>query len=309
MDDTQILHEYVFAYPANRMQRWFERRREWDQIYFGKNLPGENRVIESLTRPDSLFLSAAAQNNHEKLKPLYNWFTSKLEFRSGLSDRSHDRTIDLCLKNEETKKLVLRLLGAADLGIVGMDLREEEQELPPEANAFTQKLEALIKEIEPKFSMNRTRKHRAISLHHSCDGDRAVSIPLHDESTGTLAYLAILGPIVEVLATGGVLCVDELDASLHPLLLEEIVKIFNQDDRNPMAAQLIFNTHTTDLLGRSVLRRDEIWFTEKDNTGATRLYPLSDFKPRKDENLQRGYIQGRYGATPVANLKVSREDL
>ena len=77
------------------------------------------------------------------------------------------------------------------------------------------------------------------------------------------------------------------------------VKIFNQENHNPHGAQLIFNTHTTDLLSKPVLRRDQIWFTEKDNTGATRLYPLSDFKPRRDENLQRGYSQGRYGATPT----------
>jgi AAA15 family ATPase/GTPase len=280
VDDTRVLHEYLFAYPANRMQRWFERRCEWDQIYFGKNMPGENRVIENLTRPDSLFLSAAAQNNHEKLQPIFNWFAHNIKFRSGLRDRSPERTIDLCLKSEETKKLVLRLLAAADLGIVGMDVKEEEKELPPEANVFAQKLEALLKEVTPQFSMDRTIKHRAISLRHSTYSDKAVPIPFEYESAGTLAFLAILGPVVNVLATGGVLCVDELDASLHPLLLEEIVRIFNHAEHNPLGAQLIFNTHTTDLL-TTVLRRDEIWFTEKDNTGATRLYPLSDFKPRK----------------------------
>jgi len=85
---------------------------------------------------------------------------------------------------------------------------------------------------------------------------------------------------------------------LHPLLALELVRMFNDHKSNPRGAQLIFNTHDTNLLDQSLLRRDQIWFTEKDTGGATRLYPLSDFKPRQNENLKRGYLQGRYGAIP-----------
>ncbi len=306
VDDFHVLHEYLYSYPANRAQRWFERNWDWPQMYFGKNMPGENRAIEGLMRPNSLFLSTAAQNNHEKLRPIFNWFANNIEFRSGLSTRSHEKTIDLCLAKEETKKRVLRLLEAADLGIVGMEVKEEE--LAPEENAFSQKFEALLKEFTASgFSMGKN-KRRTISLYHSAAEGRAIPIPVHDESAGTLTFLAALGPIVEVLETGGVLCVDELDASLHPLLLEEIVRLFNRAEFNPMGAQLIFNTHTTDLLNKPVLRRDQIWFTEKDRGGVTRLYSLGDFKPRRDENLQRGYTQGRYGATPAINLVAQKEE-
>jgi uncharacterized protein len=297
VDDTRILEEYLFAFPGNRKQRWFERKHDQPQMFFGKNLPGENRAIANLTRPDSLFLSAAAQNNHDKLMPIFNWLANQLFYRSGLNKTSAQHTIDLCLKNEETQATVLRFLAAADLGIIGMEVKEEEPD--PKSAAFTEKLLDLMKEFAPNAELDMDRKTRSVSFKHKGQDNRSVPIPLGHESAGTLAYLAMLGPIIEVLASGGVLMVDELDASLHPLLVNEIVRTFNRAETNPRGAQLIFNAHVTELLNDTLLRRDEIWFTEKDDIGATRLYPLSDFKPRKVENLQRGYLQGRYGGTPV----------
>ena len=103
--------------------------------------------------------------------------------------------------------------------------------------------------------------------------------------------------------------VDELESSLHPNLAEHLVRQFNDPATNPNNAQLIFSTHDTNLLGTlsgsPALRRDQIWLTEKDPTGASVLYPLTDFKPRQDENIERGYIQGRYGAIPyLGNFRV-----
>ena len=108
--------------------------------------------------------------------------------------------------------------------------------------------------------------------------------------------------IFESLESGGLLLVDELESSLHPLLGLAIIRLFNSPKTNPRNAQILFTTHDTNLLGNilgePLLRRDQIWFTEKDKEGATRLYPLTDYKPRKAENLERGYLQGRYGAVP-----------
>lgn len=96
--------------------------------------------------------------------------------------------------------------------------------------------------------------------------------------------------------------VDELESSLHPSLGLAIVKMFNSPKRNPRNAQIVFTTHDTNLLGTTLgeppLRRDQVWFTEKDKEGASKLYPLTDYKPRMAENLERGYLQGRYGAIP-----------
>jgi AAA15 family ATPase/GTPase len=175
---------------------------------------------------------------------------------------------------------VLRFLTAADLGIVGMEVKEEKR--TPESMVFGEKLKNLLKEIMPDISMDTLDDNQTISFKHRGEEGQAVDLPINSESDGTLAYLGLLGPVVEILATGGVLCVDELSASLHPLLVGEIVRLFNRIESNPRGAQLIFNSHDTELLNGPLLRRDEIWFTEKDKTGATRLYPLSDFKPAKE---------------------------
>src|SRR5262249_7777827 len=107
------------------------------------------------------------------------------------------------------------------------------------------------------------------------------------------------------------LCVDELEASLHPALALSVVRLFNDPAQNPRHAQLVFATHDTNLLGSIVgepaLRRDQVWFTEKDETGATQLYPLTDFHPRKEKNLERGYLQGRYGAIPFLGDMIEKQ--
>ena len=118
------------------------------------------------------------------------------------------------------------------------------------------------------------------------------------ESEGTLQMFAVSTPILEALEKGHVLFIDELDTSLHPLLVRSLVEMFHNPDINRCNAQLIFNTHDTTLLDQSLFRRDQIWFTEKDADGAADLYSLLDFSPRKNEALAKGYLQGRYGAIP-----------
>ena len=109
-------------------------------------------------------------------------------------------------------------------------------------------------------------------------------------------------PALYALMTGGLLLIDELESRLHPLLGLKLLEMFNSHEHNPHNAQVIFTTHDTNLLGTTLgappMRRDQVWFTEKDTDGATRLYPLTNFKPRSVENLERGYLQGRYGAVP-----------
>jgi len=125
---------------------------------------------------------------------------------------------------------------------------------------------------------------------------------LEEESQGTRQLFRLAPLVLEALFRGRVLIVDELEASFHPLLALEILRFFDDPARNPNRAQLIFATHDTNLLGTTLgapsLTRGQVWFTEKDREGSTRLYPLTDYRPRKAENLERGYLQGRYGAIP-----------
>jgi len=133
--------------------------------------------------------------------------------------------------------------------------------------------------------------------HASADGSLRF-LPSDAESLGTIAYLHAGVTAASTLNRGGVLCIDELDTSLHPLLARTLIQWFQSPERNPKGAQLLFTTHDTNLLARGVLRRDQVWFTEKDRGGATQLYPLTRIKTRKGDNLQRGYLEGRFGAIP-----------
>jgi AAA15 family ATPase/GTPase len=108
----------------------------------------------------------------------------------------------------------------------------------------------------------------------------------------------MLAPILSALKTGKTVVIDEITTTLHTKLSEEIIKLFASPNTNTNNAQFIFSTHDTNLLSSSAMRRDEIWFAEKNSQGKTSIYPLSDFQTRKSDNLERGYLQGRFGAIP-----------
>jgi AAA15 family ATPase/GTPase len=269
LDDRKIREEWLYASPRGRRQLWFSRDPE-EGFKFGKHMKGNNRALQRLTRDNSLFLSVAAENNHQALLPIYSWFAKQLRFtRHENRDRQLSCSIDV-LKSE-FRELLVNLLRRADLGIV--DIHQS-------SAGGIQVLEF---------------------IHRSKEG--AFRLPLESESRGTQILFSLSGPILDALVNGALLCVDELDASLHPNLALEVIRIFQDSQLNPKNAQLIFNTHDTTLLGglleEPALHRDQIWFVEKDAAGATHLYPLTDFKPRKFENIERGYLMGRYGGTPV----------
>jgi AAA15 family ATPase/GTPase len=205
-----------------------------------------------------------------------------------------------------------RLITLADLGITGVSVRSEE--IDPEVvsavrsliSTLTAKSEDAPEDFDP--DPNQT----LIEFEHSGGAGATARIGLNDESRGTRMWFSHIGPVLKVLSDGGLLVVDELDASLHPRLSSEILRLFADPETNPRSAQLLFSTHDTSLLGNLLdhrLSREDVWFTEKDNTGATLLYPLSDFRPRKDEALERGYLQGRYGAVPIVDFAELAEQL
>ena len=129
--------------------------------------------------------------------------------------------------------------------------------------------------------------------------ERIENFDFEDESDGTQKLFSLAGPWIDSLDNGYVLFIDELHDNLHPLLVQFLVKLFHNTETNPNNAQLVFTTHETSILNQKVFRRDQIWFCEKDEDHATRLYPLTDFSPRKGrENLELAYLSGRYGALP-----------
>lgn len=300
-DDARFLEEWLYAWPAKRRQTWFVR--EEGKFRFGDSLAGENRLIEQVTRPNALFLSTAAQHNHEQLAPIYSWFRRLrsvnapgrasgllrlaggtflgrgVEAWLGAGGRSFAENEDSPAGRIETFR---ELLQAADVGILDLKLDNDPAGLTTTAGP------------------GRATRARVL-VRHSSSVDEAW-LPLEEESQGTLTLFRVGPVILDALHFGAVVLVDELESSLHPLLAMEILRLFNDPARNPSHAQIVFTTHDTNLLGNIVgapaMRRDQVWLTEKDADGATCLYPLTDFKPRKDENIERGYLQGRYGAIP-----------
>ena len=135
-------------------------------------------------------------------------------------------------------------------------------------------------------------------MHPSSDNREDVALEFSEESAGTRKLFILAGPWLDVLENGLVFFVDELDTSLHPLLVRFLLNLLHNPETNQHNAQLIFTTHDTTVLDQTIMRRDQVWFVEKDVENATRLYPLSDYKPRKGEALQKGYLYGRYGALP-----------
>ena len=142
------------------------------------------------------------------------------------------------------------------------------------------------------------------ALHKVIGSDELAKIPLQNESAGTLKMFALYPELQEVLDQGGVFFIDELNARLHPLLVRNFILTFLNAEINVNHAQLVFTTHDTWQLSNQLLRRDEIWFTEKDNDGLSTLYSLADFvdedgsRIRKDESYEKNYLLGKYGAIP-----------
>lgn len=292
---TQVIHEALYAFPKGRPQMWFERdsRVSGDPWTFGPNLMGQKRVWQEATRPNALFLTTAVHLNSSQLKPAFSWFDDRFRSMKPMSSGSRF-TMRRCSQRPNWKTMVLGLLSSLDLGI--NDIAVDMQKI--DISMFEGATEALKRLLEAQLD-GQNEVETARLLHKTPSG-RDMWLDLDEESDGTQRLFGLAGPWIDVLGNNYVLAVDELDSGLHPALLRELVSLFHGRHEN-RSAQLIFSTHDTSILDGDLLRRDQIWFMEKDAELASHLYPLTEFSPRKRENLEKGYLQGRYGALPVFN--------
>jgi uncharacterized protein len=298
VSDDRFLEEWLYAWPSGKKQVWFER--EEQSFKFGEHLKGENKLIAEVTRTNASFISAAAQHKHPQLATVFSWFRSieALNMREGRYNKPRLST-RLGIKQDTA---ILLSTGEKNLTLFPV---EEMSNLSFLAfRDFLKQGDTGITDLRvewKKFDHEHFTSRPRFFLKHQSDTDEAW-LPLEEESKGTQTLFNIAIPILVVLKRGGLLLVDEIERSLHPCLARKIVDQFNDPAANPRNAQIIFATHDTNLLGTTLgepaLRRDQVWLTEKDAAGATVLYPLTDYKPRKAENLERGYLQGRYGAIP-----------
>jgi energy-coupling factor transporter ATP-binding protein EcfA2 len=309
VNSAAVSAEWLYAYPGSRRQIWFERELNDDgspAFRFGKNFTGQNRTIADLTRPNSLFLSAGVANNHQQLRPVYDWFSRHLSLVSPDNQEERARYTTEVLEDPERAPNVIDLIRRADLGISDIRIKREDAsgEIAPRILDYLQAVNVRPnRDASRMLTVRSALGPRAEFEHRSGSGLSPALLPMDAESLGTQTLFALAATLLAAIADGDTMLVDELDASLHPQLTAEILQIFQDPVSNPRQAQLIFTTHDTSLLGVLLgdreLGREQVWFTEKRNDGSTVIYPLTDFSPRKAENLERGYLQGRYGAAPV----------
>lgn len=295
-DENRIYEEYLYYYPNGKETELFERT-QVNKYHYTSN---ENvlKDIVSKNMENKFLLATATTWNYEKTKPVYEFITNGIEI---LFDYNTIKPLSFSLykndNNGELKEFSLNILNEAEMNISGYNVTNVE--------ITDEQLSAIPLELRGFFN-KKTRSFHITTRHNITTEDgkeEDIDLDFEEESLGT-QNMFILNPILlYVLKKGKVLIIDELDRSLHPFLVEYIVKIFNSEKYNKNGAQLIFNTHDTNLLNLSLFRRDQIWFTEKDyKKGATDLYPLDDFPVRKTENVEKGYLNGRYGAIPFIAL-------
>ena len=311
--------EWLYVAPKARESKLFER--EGDKITLGEKFKSEGRDLAERTRPIALFLSVCAQFKGKIAEEVLDWFRS-LGITTGLMDRDNSmrRFTERMFRDKDSAKAIETLLTQLDLGIEAIqvekmiiptpnlqplpdDAPEELRRLHNEARKLEVALESVHEALGEIADFSSGEREVMRTVHRKVgDGDQSNMEELFDldehESEGTKKLFSLSGPLVDTLKRGDVLIIDELDARLHPLLTKEIVSLFNDPVRNSKHAQLVFATQDTNLLDNHVLRRDQIWFVEKDRQGASYLYSLAEFKVRNDATYEKDYILGRYGAIP-----------
>ena len=290
-DDQRISHEFAFQYPRGRRALVFERERQ--ALAFGSAFRAFGGSLRPLLRENALLLSIVGAAAESAISPLFRWWQSNMHLATSADRPLRSVFTAELAKAPATRERVLHLARAADLGLSDLKV------VKPDAEMFDMLVMYALRSEEPGDGGVVLDAVDIVQLVHG--GGGGVAFDPADESMGTQVWVGLVGPVLDALDHGHLLLVDEIDASLHPLLVNRLIELFQSPDTNPRCAQLVFNAHDTTLLEGEqslALGRDQIWFAERDDGGASRLVPLADFKARRDESVRRRYLRGRYGGIP-----------
>ncbi len=293
----EFLHESLIFYPKKQPAKLFirdiDKETSFGEYYSG---PKKHELFNN-----QLLLSKAGSSAIESLAEPYRYFSTYLYVNI-----IHDIGYDLSLirsfakfwaeEGSNIRKNMHKLIKVADTGITGFALRErtmDEFKLPEDMTDDEKK------KIADKY------KYSIKTIHKTAQNGKVIgetNFDLREESTGTIKLMVVGGLILDALADGSTIIIDELDKSLHPLLTRMLIQLFHSEKNNPKNAQLIFATHDASLIDVDLFRRDQIWLTEKDDLGCTGIYPLSDYTGiSKVKPLENWYLRGRFGGIPVIN--------
>ncbi len=278
--DKEVVEEYLYYYPNGRPALIFERTNT--KLFRFMIDIDEQTTLKERTSANKLYLSVASNWSYSKVIPVFEWFAScRIVTKNSVADAYGLEAEQL--KDDTYRSVIASMLRIADFGIHSL----------------------LIREAEPLLALQKGNGHYnnidAVHIIQDENGNAvSYALPMSEESDGTNSYFRLIGVIKKALDQGTLLVADEIDAHLHPLLTKHLVSLFNSAEYNANGAQLIFTSHNTNLLDLELLRRDQIWFTEKDEqTSSTDLFSLYDFSVRKDAKIENGYLIGRYGAIPL----------
>lgn len=302
---TQITKEELWYFPKKRRALLFLRD-EQGICKYGSTFTGNKKQLETFLLPNRLFLSVAAQSTNIMLRPVLNFFNEEisLHIRMDSSTKFFYNTTHKLKKSNHFKKLLQTFLQSADGSISDIMIKEDHNnevsiDLPDD----------MPEEMKKLITFTMTKK--PFLGHPVFDGgvetDQIEYFNLEDEeSSGTIKMYDIASEIVETLQNGGVLIIDEFNSGLHPLLCKYLIQLFIDPDVNINNAQLLISTHDTCALDIEILKREQIWFTEKNTLSSTELFSLDEFKLEKNlvrdgSKFSRHYLSGRFGAIPGPN--------
>lgn len=306
--DKAFESEWLYAFPKARRRTLFER--DGSDYRFGRWLSGKNEIVRDLTRPNSLYVSAAAQNGHEQLSGIFGYFEAL--HGVGATDVTGVEGI-LRFAGDEPDPRTIDFLEHVGIAVSGY--RKKKDDMYARIGNDMKRIRAatgmpegaaVSEALHGRFAI--LARDGELQLAHRSWAGNDVYLELERESAGTRRLLLVLRETYRALDKGLPLAIDELDASLHTQAAKSVLGLFCSHETNPNGAQLIATTHDTNLMKvrlstrDRILRQDQIWFAEQGRDGETTLYPLTDYRTRKGDNIEREYLQGRYGATPLDDI-------
>lgn len=318
VDTLSVISEWLYMLPEGESEEVECFSREGSEIEMSHQYFSDDEKLKGKTRSNALFLTVCAQWNVGVAMTVRDWVRIRVNILSGLSDDTTSYTINECMNHPETHKKMLEFFNTLALGIDDIEYEEVEIPIPMmEPTVFRNNLahgrmspsvgEELGREVAKQ-------KHTNVwTIHTLYDGDEVsgkIRMPFRLESVGTKRLFALMGPLFDIMENGGVAVIDEFGSSIHTQMLVELVKVFQS--RINTRGQMIAITHDTNLLRKDLLRRDQIWFVEKDPEGASHLYSLLEFVNNPEcgtGDYRTDYLRGIYGAIPYfGDLKRFEEE-
>ena len=296
----KVVYEKLDVYYTAKATNIFERK-DTDTYIFKRDIK-VLREISAKNTSNKLFLATAATWNYQPAKPVVDYILNKL-LPYGFNEpwQAYLERIKQAGEYEEYKKFCLDFFSSADISISDFEIKEKKLKdnkdpiIDSILSAITKNNAEVMEQIANSNVYNVNVSHKV----SNGEEEENFVLDLQEESLGTIHMFELSPVLYYVLKNGITFFIDEIDRSLHPMLVRYIVSLFLDSEANSNNAQLIANTHDTNLLDLDLLRRDEIWFAERDfKTGKTVIYPLTDFSPRKNENIEKAYLLGRFGAVP-----------